>query len=159
MKKKGWSSQVVLKYALFQLPGLVLFFLILILVQWWTDLPSRFIWGLLILWVIKDVVLFFLVWRSYQRVANPLIGMKGVAEEQLAPSGYVRVRGELWKAEVIDPNLQIHKGEAVKVRRIRGLTLFVEPYNDETNNAFRPILPQTVSLFPCLDSLNFQKKS
>ena len=132
MKKKGWSSQVALKYALFQLPGLVLFFLILILAQRWTDLPLRSIWGLLILWVIKDVVLFFFVWRAYQRVANPLIGMKGVAEEQLAPSGYVRVRGELWKVEVIDSNLQIDKGEAVKVRRIRGLTLFVEPYNDET---------------------------
>jgi membrane protein implicated in regulation of membrane protease activity len=136
MKKKGWSSQVALKYALFQLPGLFLFFLILILVQRWTDLPLRSIWGLLILWVIKDVVLFFFVWRAYQRVANPLIGMKGVAEEQLAPSGYVRVRGELWKVEVIDSNLQIDKGEAVKVRRICGLTLFVEPYNDETNNAF-----------------------
>ena len=136
MKKKGWSTQVVLKYALFQLPGLVLFFLILILVQRWTDLPLRFIWGLLILWVIKDVVLFFFVWRAYQRVANPLIGMKGVAEEQLAPSGYVRVRSELWKAEVIYLNPRIDKGEVVKVRGIRGLTLLVEPHNDETTNAF-----------------------
>jgi len=136
MKKKGWSTQVVLKYSLFQLPGLVLFFLILILVQRWTDLPLWFIWGLLILWVIKDVVLFFFVWRAYQRVANPLIGMKGVAEEQLAPSGYVRVRSELWKAEVIYSNPRIDKGEVVKVRGIRGLTLLVEPHNDETTNAF-----------------------
>jgi membrane protein implicated in regulation of membrane protease activity len=126
MKKKGWSSQVVLKYALFQLPGLVLFFLILILVQRWTDLPLRFIWGLLILWVIKDVVLFFFVWRAYQRVANPLIGMKGVAEERLAPSGYIRVHGELWQAEMIREGPPIEKGEFVRIQGIRGLVLLVQ---------------------------------
>jgi membrane protein implicated in regulation of membrane protease activity len=126
MKKKGWSTQVVLKYSLFQLPGLVLFFLILILVQRWTDLPLRFIWGLLILWVIKDVVLFFFVWRAYQRVANPLIGMKGVAEEQLAPSGYIRVHGELWQAEMIREGPPIEKGEGVWIQGIRGLVLLVQ---------------------------------
>jgi len=126
MKKKGWSTQVVLKYSLFQLPGLVLFFLILILVQRWTDLPLRFIWGLLILWVIKDVVLFFFVWRAYQRVANPLIGMKGVAEEQLAPSGYIRVHGELWQAEMIREGPPIEKGEFVRIQGIRGLVLLVQ---------------------------------
>jgi membrane protein implicated in regulation of membrane protease activity len=126
MKKKGWSSQVVLKYALFQLPGLVLFFLILILVQRWTDLPLRFIWGLLILWVIKDVVLFFFVWRAYQRVANPLIGIKGVAEERLAPSGYIRVHGELWQAEMIREGPPIEKGEIVRIQGIRGLVLLVQ---------------------------------
>jgi membrane protein implicated in regulation of membrane protease activity len=126
MKKKGWSTQVVLKYSLFQLPGLVLFFLILILVQRWTDLPLRFIWGLLILWVIKDVVLFFFVWRAYQRVANPLIGMKGVAEERLAPSGYIRVHGELWQAEMIREGPPIEKGEFVRIQGIRGLVLIVQ---------------------------------
>ena len=126
MKKKGWSTQVVLKYSLFQLPGLVLFFLILILVQRWTDLPLRFIWGLLILWVIKDVVLFFFVWRAYQRVANPLIGMKGVAEERLAPSGYIRVHGELWQAEMIREGPPIEKGEFVRIQGIRGLVLLVQ---------------------------------
>ena len=126
MKKKGWSTQVVLKYSLFQLPGLVLFFLILILVQRWTDLPLWFIWGLLILWVIKDVVLFFFVWRAYQRVANPLIGIKGVAEERLAPSGYIRVHGELWQAEMIREGPPIQKGEVVRIQRIRGLVLLVQ---------------------------------
>ena len=126
MKKKGWSTQVVLKYALFQLPGLILFFLILILVQRWTDLPLRFICGLLILWVIKDVVLFFFVWRAYQRVANPLIGMKGVAEERLAPSGYIRVHGELWQAEMIREGPPIEKGEFVRIKGIRGLVLLVQ---------------------------------
>jgi len=126
MKKKGWSTQVVLKYALFQLPGLILFFLILILVQRWADLPLRFIWGLLILWVIKDVVLFFFVWRAYQRVANPLIGIKGVAEERLAPSGYIRVHGELWQAEMIREGPPIEKGEIVRIQGIRGLVLLVQ---------------------------------
>lgn len=126
MKKKGWSTQVVLKYALFQLPGLVLFFLILILVQRWTDLPLRFIWALLILWVIKDVVLFFFVWRAYQRVTNPLIGMKGVSEERLAPSGYIRVHGELWQAEIIRESPPIEKGEVVLIQGIRGFVLLVQ---------------------------------
>jgi len=126
MKKKGWSTQVVLKYALFQLPGLILFFLILILVQRWTDLPLRFMWALLILWVIKDVVLFFFVWRAYQRVTNPLIGMKGVSEERLAPSGYIRVHGELWQAEIIRESPPIEKGEVVLIQGIRGFVLLVQ---------------------------------
>ena len=54
-----------------------------------------------------------------------MIGRRGVAEEQLAPTGYIRVGDELWKAEVIGGRA-IEKGETVGIQGIRGLTLLVE---------------------------------
>jgi membrane protein implicated in regulation of membrane protease activity len=55
-----------------------------------------------------------------------MIGRRGVAEGQLAPTGYIRVSDELWKVEVIGGRV-IEKGEAVRIRGIRGLILLVEP--------------------------------
>lgn len=56
-------------------------------------------------------------------------GSQGVAEEQLAPTGYIRVSDELWKVEVISGGV-IEKGEAARIRGIRGLILLVEPEDD-----------------------------
>jgi len=55
------------------------------------------------------------------------IGARGHAIEPLNPSGYVRVRGELWKAEAFGPAAQIPAGSPVVVREGRGLTLLVDP--------------------------------
>jgi membrane protein implicated in regulation of membrane protease activity len=46
--------------------------------------------------------------------------------EPLAPSGYVRVYGELWKAKVVEDEPSIGIGERVRVRGIEGLRLQVE---------------------------------
>jgi membrane-bound serine protease (ClpP class) len=48
----------------------------------------------------------------------------GVAESDLAPEGKVFVHGELWVARAATP---IPKGTRVRVREVRGLTLWVEP--------------------------------
>jgi len=44
-------------------------------------------------------------------------------EERLAPSGYIRVHGELWQAEMIREGPPIEKGEVVQIEGIRGLVL------------------------------------
>ena len=56
-----------------------------------------------------------------------VIGAEGRAEEDLAPTGYVRVKGELWRAELVSAHDTILAGHAVRVHEIRGLTLLVLP--------------------------------
>lgn len=130
MKRPDWTVQVVMKYALFQIPGLVLLILILILVRRWVDFPSWFFWGFVFTWIVKDVVLFPFVWRAYDwsrsRDVHSLIGTEGIVEERLAPSGYIRVHGELWQAAMIREGPPIEKGETVRIQGIRALVLLVQ---------------------------------
>jgi membrane protein implicated in regulation of membrane protease activity len=131
MNKKKWSSRILLKYWLLQLPALALLVLILIFAQRWVDLPAWIFWGSLTIWVVKDAVLYPFVWRAYDwdrsKDSNSMVGAKGIAKERLAPSGYVQVRGELWKAELAEGVQPVEEGKPVLVQEIRGLTLIVEP--------------------------------
>ena len=79
---------------------------------------------------ILAVVLMRLVLRSRQwKTATgkeELIGSHGVAVAQLPAGGVgmVRVHGELWSAESAQP---VQEGETVRVLRVEGLKLYVEP--------------------------------
>ena len=130
MKRPDWPVQVVMRYALFQIPGLVLLILILILVRRWVDFPLWFFWGSVFIWIVKDAVLFPFVWRAYDwsrsRDVHSLVGTEGIVEERLAPSGCIRVHGELWQAEMIREGPPIEKGEGVRIQGIRGLVLLVQ---------------------------------
>lgn len=127
--------RLVIKYTLLQVPGTVLFILVLWMVRRWMDLSQWLFWVLVGAWVAKEVVLFPFVWRSYDSgesdAGNRLIGAKGFAEESLDPSGYVRVGGELWRAEVKKGSAAVDKGDAVTIRAVQGLTLLVEPNDRE----------------------------
>jgi membrane protein implicated in regulation of membrane protease activity len=131
MGKRRWSRRVVIKYTLLQLPALVFLALILHLIRLWVQMPAWLIWGMVGLWVVKDMILFPFVWRSYDQdrlgEANSMVGMHGVAKDRLAPSGYVEVHGELWQAEVMEGVPFVESGEDIRVRGIRGLTLIVQP--------------------------------
>jgi membrane-bound serine protease (ClpP class) len=76
------------------------------------------------------VVLMRLVLRSRQWKSatgkEELIGERGVAMAQLdsGAEGMIRVHGELWRAESSQP---VQVGETVKVLRVEGLKLYVEP--------------------------------
>lgn len=58
--------------------------------------------------------------------SNAILDRQGTAEERLAPGGFIQVGNELWKAEVISNSRVIEKGQTVRIRGIRGLTLLVE---------------------------------
>lgn len=94
-------------------------------------IPQWVFWGIVILWVIKDVVLFRYTWCAYDwEHQPPLIGTTGITVDRLAPSGYVRVGGELWRAEVAKGESPIEKGMMVRVRDVKGLALIVESYEE-----------------------------
>ena len=129
----GWSTRVVLKYTLLQLPALILLVFLLFLVRHWVDIPVWLIWGIVGFWLAKDVILFPFTWRAYDKNApgnaDSMVGLRGIAQDRLAPSGYVQVHGELWQAEVVGDSKPIDKGEGIRVQGTRGLTLLVQPDN------------------------------
>lgn len=124
-------------YSLMQLPELALVVVGLITLQHWVTLPFWLFWGIIAVCIAKDVVLFPFVWRSYdstQATADALIGAVGVARERLAPTGYIRVRGVLWRAEVADGGPPVEPGKTVKVEERHGLTLIVVAEEKASSN-------------------------
>ena len=116
------------RYTAFQVPGWVL----AAGGGWWLnatmDVPAWVAAGVLVAWVVKDVALYPLLRSAYEVNESPpverLIGSRGVAIEPLAPRGYVRVAGELWKAETAD-GTRIESSAAVDVVGAKNLVLAV----------------------------------
>lgn len=126
--RRSASRRELARYLVWPLPGWVL---VALLLAWLTDLLDLAPWmplAAFALYVAKDLALFPLV-RAAFRAARPAgvpVGARGVALEPLAPAGYVRVGGELWRAEVETAGRPVAAGRPVVVRGARGLTLLVE---------------------------------
>jgi membrane-bound ClpP family serine protease len=130
-----YSKKTIVRYTLLQLPGLLLIVLLVILVKRYFDFSWWFMGGIIVIWILKDIVLFPFVWRAYDwkshEKSHSMLGLVGNAVDRLAPEGYVKVRGELWRAEVIDRDMVVEQNRAVRVEAIRGLTLLVRPQKDQ----------------------------
>ncbi|MBN1831296.1 MAG: hypothetical protein JW896_04225 [Deltaproteobacteria bacterium] len=135
MNKRKWSTPILVKYTLLQLPGLAVLVIIMLFVLRWFELPSSLLWCSVFLWVAKDVILYPFVWRAYDQHykedADAMIGACCITKERMAPSGYVLVRGELWKAVLTSGSRFVEKGERVRVQETRGLTLVVRPWDED----------------------------
>jgi len=130
---------VYLRYCLYQLPGCVVTAAVLAAAVAWAGLDALLAWGLFAVWVLKELLLYPFVKKAYGGApsrlvgADLLIGARAVCEETLCPGGYVRVRGERWRAEVLDPEVgSIPEGSTVFVRSVQGLTLLVQSAQDVT---------------------------
>jgi membrane protein implicated in regulation of membrane protease activity len=107
--------------------------ILLVIAMWFAVRDFGVSWSMaasvLTLWVIKDLLLYPVMRRYYR--ATPaqqrMIGASGVALNPLAPRGFVRVRGEIWQAQIRDGTAPVAEGTKVRVRGIRGMLLFVEP--------------------------------
>ena len=131
MLSKEAKRRIVLRYACYQIPDVAIFVLILFVLHQWVDLSLWLYIGLVSLWMVKYVLAFTFVWPAYDKPRpgdiKSLIGTEGIAEERLDPFGYIRVHGELWRAEVIGKTIPIEKGQTVLIERACGLTLLVKP--------------------------------
>lgn len=134
MKKAGWTVRILVRYTLLQIPGTALLVLILIQLSNRFDLPVWSVWGIIAISVAKDIILFPFVWSAYdwdrQGETHSMVGRRGIAKERLAPSGYIQISGELWKAKVAEGSPPVEKGEGVRVKEMQGLTLLVWPYKE-----------------------------
>lgn len=124
------NRQVVLKYILLHVAELIPVIIGLILARQALGIPGWLIAAVIAVWIVKDVVLFPKVWRAYAFGDNDpmreFLGLEATATGSLDPAGYVSVRGELWKAQIIDPSRPARRGDKKRVVGIKGMTLIVE---------------------------------
>jgi membrane-bound ClpP family serine protease len=66
-----------------------------------------------------------------------MIGKAGEVASWRAPAGYVRIGGELWRAESIDGSSLV-EGQRVTVRRLNGLVLLVDHADAASNRPLQP---------------------
>jgi membrane-bound serine protease (ClpP class) len=119
---------VVRKYVLYQVPGLLVALVAAAaLVRFELVAPPVAVL-LVAAWVAKDALLFPLVRAAYHDDARDglarLVGETGVVVEALAPLGWVRIGGELWRAEA---GTEVAAGERVTVTGFDGYLLAVRP--------------------------------
>jgi membrane protein implicated in regulation of membrane protease activity len=124
------GQRVLRRYALLQIPG-QLVVLGLSLAAWeWLGAPGWLAWGAPLAWVVKDALLFPLVWRAYEpddSVSPGPVGQLAVAEDTLDPRGWARLGPELWRAELADGSGPVPPGAKLRVVAVDGLVLRVEP--------------------------------
>ena len=132
---KGPTWRTAWRYALFQIPSILLLSAALFLLHRWVGLSRSIAWTILGLWIAKDIAFFPFLRRSFDTdragEMNSMVGEEGTVTDRLAPSGRMLVRGELWQAELLDHTLAAESGESVSVLDVRGLTLIVEPAREK----------------------------
>jgi membrane protein implicated in regulation of membrane protease activity len=69
--------------------------------------------------------------QKAQTGVGRLVGATGVVSERLAPIGQIRVLGEIWQARAAS---ELPPGSRGRVTAVDGLTLEVEPVDDEAIN-------------------------
>jgi len=126
------------KYLLLQIPGGLVTATVLTALWHWQLLPVWLVLLSFLAWVAKDLLLFPLLRRAYEDGAatdsTALIGSRGVAQEELNPTGYVRVRGELWRAVTVPADRAVARGTEVEILSAHRMTIFVQPSRDSSRS-------------------------
>lgn len=112
-------------YLAWQAPSWIAVVAALLLLRWLADLPVWIVAVGVAAVVVKDLAMYRVLRPMLQPPRARLVGARGRAVEPLAPTGYVRVEGELWRAEAA--GAPIAAGTDVVVCEANGLTLRVEP--------------------------------
>jgi len=130
--QRASTRRVFARYLAFEAPSWVLLLVVLVvLVRVW-DLSIALAALVLALWVVKDLVLFPVLRIAYEPVggsggAEALIGAVGTVSADLDPEGWVRIGAERWRAQVARDLAPVAAGMTVRVTKIDGLLLRVEP--------------------------------
>lgn len=114
-----------IKYLIFQVPGWVIVAVVLLLLVHRDVVSGWFAILGFCGWLLKDLLMYPLLRRAYEPDvlgSARLVGCRGVAEGDLAPAGYVRVRGELWRAVA---DVVIKSGTEVEIVQAERMELFV----------------------------------
>lgn len=123
------NKKTIIRYILLQIPELILLIIAMIICGKFINIPTWVPITVISIWIVKDILLFPKVWKAYQTnhqtPVEKLIGMNGIAMDNLNPNGYVKVNGELWKAKISDTKLPVEKGDKIKVIDARGMQLIV----------------------------------
>ena len=117
------------RYWLLQVPGWVLLVGLLAAAHHWLSLSLSAAAAVALLWLLKDAVLYPVLKPHYvfheRHAHESFLGEEAIAQEALSPRGYVKLRGELWLAELSAKEPPVSAGDKVIVEGIDGLTLKV----------------------------------
>jgi membrane protein implicated in regulation of membrane protease activity len=118
-----------LRYLFFQIPGWVITAVVALALFHWEIVPA---WLALLGFsglVVKDLAFYPLLRPAYETKVKSgsaaLVGKKGVAQDDLAPEGYIRINLELWRAVPESSGQIIASGTEVEVVRAEGMKLVV----------------------------------
>lgn len=113
------------QYLAWQVPGWVVAGLLLLLATQALAVSAWLTGAIFVLYIAKDLVLYPAM-RVVFRPPSPTapVGQRGTAVDRLAPTGYVRVGGELWQARATAG--EIAAGDDVVVQDARDLMLLVD---------------------------------
>ena len=128
MKTGKPDKRVILRYVLFQLPGIFIVLAAVLLLLYFTEWPDGIVWSIPGIWIIKEIVLFFFVWPAYRppgKETDPLVGESGPVVKTCGPEGIVEIHGVPWRAIAAGDRKKIPKGLMARVCEREGLTLFV----------------------------------
>ena len=122
------------RYLLFQIPGWILAAIILFGLYHLQFLQGWLVILCFLAWLVKDVIVYPLTRKAYETRrtdgSQALIGQRGVSEGNLVPEGYVRVRGELWRAVADSAGGNIAAGTKVEITGAEGMTVFVRAVDE-----------------------------
>ena len=117
------------RYWLLQIPGWGVLAALLWAGHRWFSLPTTVCVLVLVGWLVKDIVLFPILrphYHFHERDAHErLLGEEAIAQEELRPRGYVKLKGELWLAELEGSKESASVGQTVVVESVDGLKLKV----------------------------------
>ncbi len=116
------------RYYLFQIPGWLLAVVLVAVLHSGLGLPAWAALTVLGVVVMKDVVCYPFLRKAYRLEASGaarLVDLRGVARDSLNPTGYVSVRGELWRARTGPGATAIPAGAEVRVVQGHRMTLTV----------------------------------
>ena len=123
-----------IKYLLFQIPGWIIAAAVLAVLVHWESLPRWLAVLCFLGWLLKDLVVYPFFRRAYEPAVTGsarLVGSKGIAEGDLTPTGYIRVRGELWRAVVRPAGQVVKSGTEVEIVSAERMEVFVRAVDIE----------------------------
>jgi membrane-bound serine protease (ClpP class) len=130
-KRGKWNPQILKRYVLFQIPAIVILTLLYFLINEFYPIPVLIFLVFIAIWILKDIILYPFTWKAYDvrrtSIEQALVGEKGIVIKSLNPEGHVRIKGEIWKAQIQSGGANIKKGSKVIVERANGLKLIVAP--------------------------------
>jgi membrane protein implicated in regulation of membrane protease activity len=127
-------EKTILKYIVAQVPGWILIALLLVMLRLWFGVSLWVLSVVMVAWLVKDAILFRYVKPAYEtgnsETDGDITGGEGRARERLDPSGYIVIRGRLWRARVKKGAGPIEEGGRVRIEGRSGLTLIVVPADE-----------------------------
>ncbi len=131
---KNIPPGVILKYSLLQVPALGLVLYLISILDAKFQLPQLLTAGTVIVWILKDIFVLPVVWRSYDSrgdsAMNKMNGRRGIVHQCLDPEGLIKIGAELWRGEVKTDAAGIEAGQSVTVIGNKGLKLVVVPHEE-----------------------------